>query len=253
MNSSAQKARGFTLVELLSSMVVGSLVLLAAASFLASTGDGYERVGGSTGTEREARAALSQLSADLASARFHPDSKFEESSTAWPEDQLGFLNLQPPAAQEEKSRLGDLCAVHYYLKDLTIGGKTVRCLIRGFRDSADAFKALQNTRVTELFAEDDTRDEPIAFGVLAFEARPKIWDPSTKQWQAWQKDPGQPHAGPQALDVRLVLTRRQLAGRLKSTADWDSHPQLGPPAEADRNPNLEIHGSLLRFGIHENL
>jgi hypothetical protein len=233
-------------------MVVGSLILLAAASFLASTGDGYERVGGNLGAEREARAALGQLTSDLSTARFHKNSMFQSSTAAWAGDEVGFLTLQPAEAQSDERRIGDLCAVHYYLADLPIGGKSVRCLMRGFRESADVFKAIENNNLSALFSADPDRDEPIAFGVVSFAARPKSWDNTARQWRDWTPDPAAPEIGPQALDIRLILARRQLAGRLKTAGDWNNHPQLGNAAEADRNPNLEIHGSLLRFGIHEN-
>jgi prepilin-type N-terminal cleavage/methylation domain-containing protein len=144
MRPAPRKSPGFTLVELLSSMVIGSIILLAAASLLGSSGDGYERVGGGVATEREARALVTQLTSDLATARFHKDGVIEASTKSWPDDRLGFLSLQPVQAQSDNGRIGDLCAVHYYIDDITIGGKTVRCLMRGFRESVETFKALES-------------------------------------------------------------------------------------------------------------
>ena len=203
--------RGFSLIELMASMTIGSIILLAAAALLGSSGDGYERVGGGVATEREARALITQLASDLSTAIFHKDAVFEKSTTSWPADRLGFLSLQPAGAQSDSGRIGDLCAVNYYIKDLTTNGRTVRCLMRGFRESKDTFKSLQDGSVSPLFAERRDIDEPVAFGVVAFEARAKARDKSGR-WIDWVENDD---SGPEAFDVRLVIVRRGLAARLK--------------------------------------
>ncbi len=248
-----EKSRGFTLVELLSAMVIGSMILLAAASLLGSSGDGYERVGGGVAAEREARALITQLTSDLSTARFHKDGVIEVSNKSWPDDRLGFLSLQPAQAQSDEGRIGDLCAVHYYMDDLTIGGKTVRCLMRGFRESVETFDAVENGDIKPLFLKQNTLDEPVAFGVVSFEARPKSKDPQGR-WIDWIKNDDK---GPEAFEVRLVIARRDLAGRLKTSSDWNGGgsggSQLGSSSEAARNSELEVYGALIRFGNHETL
>jgi prepilin-type N-terminal cleavage/methylation domain-containing protein len=253
MMSASENPRGFTLVELMAAMAIGTIILLAAASLLGSSGEGYERVGGSVATEREARALISQLGSDLSSALFHKDGVIEKSSQPWSADKLGFLSLQPAAAQTDEGRIGDLCAVNYYIEDLSIGGKTVRCLMRGFRESKDTFAALENDAVAPLFTARDNLDEPVAFGVVSFEARPKSRD-AAGAWTDWIKNDTK---GPEAFDVRLVIARRELAGRLKTPSDWDgtgaAGRQIGEPAKADKNRYLEVYGALIRFGNHETL
>lgn len=247
-----KKPCGFTLVELLCSMAVGSIILLLAASILGASGDSYERIGSNVASEREARALITQLTADLSTARFHNDGVIEKSATAWPADRLGFLCLQPAHAQSEAGHIGDLCAVSYYIKDLTINGKTIRCLMRGFRESADTFKALEENKVSSLFIDHANIDEPIAFGVVSLQIQPKTRDASG-QWIDWVKNSTN---GPEALDIRLTLARRNLTGKLKQTGDWDgkgiSGESLGSPTEADRNKNLEVYATLIRFGNYES-
>src|SRR6478752_2802450 len=106
---------GFSLVELMVSMAIGSVILVLAAFLLGKSGEEYEQVGGHVAGEREARALISRLAADLSSARFHKDGLFVKSSAAWPVDRIGFLSLQPAHAQTDAGRIGDLCAVHYYI------------------------------------------------------------------------------------------------------------------------------------------
>ncbi len=244
-------SRGFSLIELMCSMAIGSIILLAAAMLLGSSGDGYERVGGGVAAEREARAVMEQLASDLSSATFHKDALMEKSTASWSADKLGFLSLQPAQAQSDAGHIGDLCAVNYYIKDLTIGGKNVRCLMRGFRESVETFKALSDSAVPSLFVARNNIDEPVAFGVVSFEARPKSRDNSGK-WIDWTKND---LIGPEALDVRLVVARRSLAGRLKKAADWDGGGTdgklLGAPSEAGRNKNLEVYGTMIRYGNHD--
>lgn len=242
-----RRTLGFTLIELMVSMAIGSMLLLAAALLLASSGDGYERVGGGVSAEREARALINRLASDLSTAIFHKDGVTERSPATWAADQIGFLCLQSAPAQSDAGRIGDLCAVHYYLKDLTIGGRTVRCLMRGLRESSETFKALGNGSVPQLFAPRDTLDEPVAFGVVSFEARSKSRDASGK-WIDWIHND---ETGPEALEVRLVLVRRSLAARLTTSGDWDGEGLLGSPSEAERNKELEIYGAMIRFGNHE--
>ncbi|MES2657344.1 MAG: prepilin-type N-terminal cleavage/methylation domain-containing protein [Verrucomicrobiota bacterium] len=250
MSSVRRHLPGFSLVELMFSMAIGSIVLLLAASMLGTSGDGYERVGGTVATEREARALITQLSADLSTARFQKDGVIEKSSATWPVDRIGFLCLQPDQAQSDAKRIGDLCAVNYYIKDLTVGGKTLRCLMRGFRESKDTFDALRDDKVADLYKEDVDLDEPVAFGVVSFEARPKSLDAGGK-WIDWVKNDTK---SPEAVEVKLVIARRDLAGKLKQAADWDGGGSfaklLGTPDKADRNKDLEIYGTTIRFGNH---
>lgn len=247
MKSSRLSNRGFSLLELMVSIAIGSIVLLMAAIMLGSSGDNYERVGGGVASEREARALITQLTADLETGVFNKDGLIEKSTAAWPMDRLGFLSLQPPQAQSDAGRIGDLCAVTYYTKDLTMGGKTVRCLMRGFRESRDTFKSLADGTVTTLFLA-RTADEPVAFGVVSFEARPKSRD-ATGQWIDWVRNDTK---GPEAYDVKLVIARRNVSGNLKTPADWDGTTPagmaLGQASNAANNKNLEIFATTLRFG-----
>lgn len=238
-------SRGFTLIELLCSMAIASIVLLAAALLLGNTGENYERVGGGVAAEREARAAIMQITSDLSSATFHKDVPLTKSTAAWPKDKLGILSLQTAQVQSDAGRIGDLCAVNYYVTDLTLGGKTVRCLMRGFRESADTFKALSTDAVPSLFIERPSTDEPVAFGVVSFEARPKSRD-KTGQWIDWVKND---LTSPEAVDLKIVFARRAFQARLKQPADWEGN-LVGQPSAAGANKNLEVYTTRISFGNH---
>lgn len=243
--------RGFSLIELMCAMAIGSILLLVAAAVLGSYGAGYERVGGDAASVRDARAVVARLAEDLESARFHCHEVMETSNANWPLSRLGLLCLQPSQSQTAAGRIGDLCAVHYSIQDLLIGGKTIRCLMRGFRESRDTFEALEADDLESLFAPNCRLDEPVACGVVSFAARPRSRDPSGR-WVAWVANDV---VGPEALEVCLVLARRDLAGKLKSPEDWDgagaAATLLGAPSAAASNPGLEVYETVFRFGNHE--
>ena len=238
--------RGFTLIELLATMAVGGVLLLLAAGLLGRAGQGYARGSDGIAADREARAALALIADDLAQAVWHRDSVLNPGAAdGWPRARLGLLSLQAADAQSEQGRTGDLCAIHYQLRDLTLGQKTVRCLMRGFRDSGEVFPALATGSAAPLFEARD-QDEPLAFGVLSFEARPLVRAADGKLAD-WMPD-GSRSQAPDFVRLRLVVARRDLLAKLASASDWDAHPLLGDPARAAEHPQLEVHESLLRFG-----
>ena len=251
MTRPARHRGGFTLLELLVTMAIGSVLLLIAATLLGRAGDSYGQGSGSVAAEREARAVLTQMGDDFAKAVWHRDSVFEAGGEGWKRARLGILSLQPADAQSDAGRSGDLCTVHYYVKDIQVGKSTVRCLMRGFRESGEVFPALKAGSLAPMFTEEAT-DEPVAFGVLAFEATPLVRN-STGELVPWQQLPADdPFAGaPGFLRLRLVVARRELLGKLASTSDWDSSPLRGDPLKAADNRNLEVYEVIQRFGNHD--
>jgi prepilin-type N-terminal cleavage/methylation domain-containing protein len=248
MSSLPRSSSGFTLLELMVSMAIGAVVLTLSAALLGASGDGYERVDGTIDAEGEARALMAQLGSDLSTSVYHDETLLEKESVSWPLDRIGLFHMRPDDVQSEAGRIGDLCAVYYYIKDQTIGGKTVRCLMRGVHESDETFRALRSGKAASLFTENPLLDEPLAFGVVSFEVTPKILD-ANYDYVDWVK------AGattPTAVEVRLVVARRNLAGKLVSPADWSgegsSGKLLGDPQNADKNKSLEVYQALIRFG-----
>lgn len=238
-------ALGFTLVEMMVSMVIASIVLVLAVGVLHSTSDSYGRNTGSVAAEREARAVLTQAAEDLSKAVMGERAEIEAQGSGWRQDRLGFLCLQPPDAQSKTQRVGDLCAVVYYVQDLQIGRDTVRCLLRGFRGSEETFQAVKTGTVDGLY---DARpaDEPVSFGVLSFEAEP-LGRTAEGQWQKQTEE----DKAPEAVRMRLVVARRELLGKLRTTADWNGHPLIGLPSEVERSKYLEAYEVIQPFA-HES-
>jgi hypothetical protein len=120
--------------------------------------------------------------------------------------------------------------------------------MRGFRESNDTFNALRVENLNSLFKEDPSLDEPIAFGVLSFESRFRVKDDSGK-WIEWRKND---EIGPQGVEVKLIIARREIMGRMNQPQDWDGTSSvgiaLGQATESKSNKNLEVYQAMLRFG-----
>ena len=232
-------------------MGIGSTLLLVAAFSLVSFGDGYERVGGGVATDREGRALMASLASDLSTAYFHKDAMIEQTNERWPKDRLGFLSLQAAHRQSAAGCIADLCAVSYHIEDVMIGDKTVRCLMRACRESQETFQALEGDGMAALFEQCAHGGDPMAFGVISFEARPMSRDDSGR-WVPWVKNP---LVRPDAIDLRVVMARRELAGKLKLPGDWDGvgtySGMLGNSIDASKNALLEVFAARIDFGIHE--
>ncbi|NJM36551.1 MAG: hypothetical protein HC845_01010 [Akkermansiaceae bacterium] len=60
---------------------------------------------------------------------------------------------------------------------------------------------------------------------------------------------------PQAVEIKLVLVRREMVSRLNHASDWDGGTAAGsaldPATDAGRNKNLEVYQTTFRFGNHE--
>lgn len=246
-----RRTNGFSLTELLFAMAVGTIILLAASAFLGSSTEGYSRITGNVSGERESRSLFSELSSELSSAVFQEDMAAVRDGSAWAKGRLAFLSLLPGDSQAREKHIGDLCAVHYYVGDLNVGGQVVRCVMRGFRDSKDVFDALHNDTVPGLFTPDPVADEPIVMRVVSFDVRPQVVDGNGR----WVDAPVPVTSAPAAVKVRLVVARPSLSGRMRDVADWDGASpiaarDLGNPEEADRNPYLQVHESVIPFAPH---
>ncbi len=230
---------GFTLLEMMFSLTLGTLILLLAAGLLGSSGAGYGRTSGGVATGREGRALFDRLGADLASAVLVDGSILKAGRT----ETLAFVTLLPAVAQSDEGHLGDACAVSYRLADLEMGGRARRCLVRSVRESGETFTALRAGEVATLFTATFPIDEPLAFDVAGFEARPKSVDGSGT-WRDWTDHGAGP---PDELEITLVLVRPGLARRMKTSADWDA---LAESAGDVRDAGLETHTATFRFGNH---
>ncbi|MFT3989815.1 MAG: prepilin-type N-terminal cleavage/methylation domain-containing protein [Luteolibacter sp.] len=243
------KHNAFTLIELMAAMAVSCVVLLGASALLGRALDHYSQTTSRIETSESARIGWSQIRADLESARFLQGAVFENPGADRPQGRLGIFRLIKDASQRETQRIADLGAVHYYLADQTMNGRVVRCLMRGTRESADTFDALESDEMESLFARREQMDEPVVTGVSSFEVKPKRW---SRGWVDWNADDS---FSPEAVELRVVIVKPGIAAQMKTPADWDGSGRfqeiLGGIRDAASNPHLEVFSGLFPFGANE--
>jgi len=231
----------FSLLELLLAMMAGLMVLLVAATALGDAGEKCGRLKAGAGARREFRLGLEEWRRDFASAvsGMPVHSYLRKNDEAG--DRLGFLLLRPSSGQSEAGALGDVCAVIYYLKDFEWHGQVTRCLTRGLRESAEVYAAMKQGGEEALFEPRET-DEPVMFGVVTFQARPKIREAG--EWKDWNDKEAKK---PQAVEWRIEVARRELEQRLETSAQWDLLASERKPRDAMQ---IEVQSGIHAFG-HE--
>lgn len=233
----------FSLLELLLAMTAGMMVLFIAATVLGDAGEKCGRVKAGVGVRRELRLGLEEWNADFASAvsGMPVHSYLRQDHEAG--DRFGFFLLRPPSKQSEGGGLGDLCAVIYFLKDFEWHGQVTRCLTRGLRESAEVYAAVRQDEVEALFEPRET-DEPVMFGVVTFEARPKIRKAGgLGDWDA------QKARKPQRIEWRIEMAGRDLEQRLETSEQWNA--LIGERKARDAK-QIEVQYGITAFG-HETI
>ena len=231
----------FSLLELLLAMSAGMMVLLIAAAALGDAGKKCGRVKGGIGVRREFRLGLEEWHADFAAAVSEMPTHSYVRQDHEAGDRFGFFLLRPSSKQSDAGALGDLCAVIYYLKDFEWHGQVTRCLTRGLRESAEVYAAIKQGDEETLFEPRDA-DEPVMFGVVTFEARPKIRQAG--EWKDWDEKEAKK---PQAVEWRIEVARRDLEQRLETSAQWD---ELTGERKARDAKQIEVQSGITPFG-HE--
>lgn len=220
-----KRMRGFTLLELLVSMALGTMILLTAATMLGEAGDSYGHVTRGIHAERETRAALGRTTTDLNAALKQPGSLHIGSGGTF-----GFLTTQPHSAQKMTGRTGDLCAVVYQLKDFESGQNVVRCLTRTVHDSAETYQAIKDQKLEDILSRVDEDAEPLAMGVLQCSFLPKIRGPdgAWEDWKEASKDL------PDSVEVMISVANPEESRRWAQARDWDEAWQQGSGKSTSR-------------------
>lgn len=231
---------GFTLVELSCAAALGAVILLLAAAAFSRASETCARTSESIRSEREARVAAQCLADDFSAAMSCVPPWFQNASAG--QGRAGFFLLLAEEAQRKDARIGDLGAVNYRLADVKEGDRVVRCLLRGVRESPEAFAAMADRRPERCY-EPQAADEPLARGVVAFEANPVQRDGDG--WKAWNRE-----GVPDAVEVLLVLARRESAARWTTPDDWDA---AVASLAGDDDLRVETHRFRCRYGnFHED-
>lgn len=225
---------GFTLLEVLLSMVILSLIIV----ILAGMGDGASRLWRDRASKREAAgeaaAGLQMIGEDLRSAVIttNPSTlvipkQQGESHPGGPENGFFFISQEPDALRDPNSE-GGLCAVGYFVvPDSKKGpvGNLYRFRVSGKKATA-AFSHDQLTQLYAMASIDNPATELIARNILSMEVKPAP-------------------QGAHGMPSTLMITLRAVGG--ETARQLSSGPSSGPENEALLRRHLQSYTTLMRL------
>jgi prepilin-type N-terminal cleavage/methylation domain-containing protein len=216
-------AGGFTLIEMLVSMVVLALLALAMMTLVEGATDLWRDNEGRTDACREARAALLIMARDLDNAVAGTNANYVrfnlESGAAGTNygSNVFFLASLPTSAQEAGSR-SDVCEVGYFLALDRTAASTNRTLnlYRYFRSSDQTFSNLTASSLFTNVTTGVTGEELLARNVVGMKITPVSANAGT--WTAFTPTAEAPL--PEVVEITLLAIGQDVAKRIEESGSW---------------------------------
>jgi prepilin-type N-terminal cleavage/methylation domain-containing protein len=215
--------RGFTLLEMLVSMVILALLVITMTTLVDSATRLWRSSEGRTDACREARAALSVLARDLRNAVAGTNAsliKFNLQAGAANTNygsNVFFLASLPYSAQETNSK-SDVCEVGYFLAlDRTPAStnKTLN-LYRYFRDSNQTFSNLASGILFANIATGESGEELLARNVVGMTIKPV--SANSGAWADFAPSSNAPL--PAIVEITVTAIGGETAKKLEGSTNW---------------------------------
>ena len=222
-------AGGFTLIEMLVSMVVLAVLVLAMMTLVDNATDLWRDNEDRTDACREARAALLIMARDLENAVAGTNVNFVrfnlESGAAGTNhgSNVFFLASLPMSAQETGSR-SDVCEVGYFLALDRTAASTNRTLnlYRYFRSSNHTFSNLTTSSLFTNVTTGVTGEEVLARNVVGMKITPVSANAGT--WTAFTPTAAAPL--PEVVEITLLAIGQDVAKRIEESDGWSDTNSL---------------------------
>lgn len=216
-------AKGFTLVELLVSMAITSVLLIATFAAVTSGAEGFTRMSAATELRVEAREGLTQIARDLEGYQWGTLELADSSFGVWDADEFSFLSRLPLDAQDTAIPVSPLCLIIYKVRtDRVSSGRTSRTLYRKTVPAKDVLEAIALDRSLSTFSQATGDWSPIAYNVLSLNL-----DPDSDHRELYK--------------LSLTVVAGEIAQRLKSVAAWQGASE--PLASPERVEQNEVEGA----------
>lgn len=218
------KFGGFSLVEVLTAVGIGAVVLSAAGAILAYGQQRAQRTRDALAANVERSEVLRQLTEDAAALVPHPGNDFTMQTHLTADGdhdrEMAFLVQASWPDQPTLERLADLAAVRYRLVDTPIGeGRWTRVLMRQFRSSKQIFDSWRRSASLHTWPSDIRDGEVCTDGVVCFDCALVTLSAHGKWVEVTSQSNGQENR--QALRMRLVMASPSLRMQMGSQRDWD--------------------------------
>lgn len=211
---------GLTLTELLVTMVITSMILVALASLVSQSTNGYSLSQRSLNHLSQSRAFIqifqSELSLRLSDTPLiHRSSNQSDSMNS---DEIVFVRTLPEAERRADSK-GDIAASYYYVTFAESANKrVVPKLFRKILTSQETQSFIEAGSSAELPEVDPTQDEPILDFVLSFKAIPMYLDPKTGNEERWDKTI---HYESSHINLTIRTIDESFSARYFNEAEWN--------------------------------
>ena len=222
-------SRAFTLIEMLVSMVVLAVLVVAMMALVDGATKLWRDNEGRTDACREARAALVVMARDLRNAvastradfiKFNLRSGAAGTSHG---SNVFFLASLPSSAQDPDSK-SDVCEVGYFLALDRTPASTNRTLnlYRYFRSSNQTFSNLASETLFANIATGAAGEELLARNVVGLRITPV--GANTGEWTGFAPSSNAPL--PAVIEITLTAIGQETAKKLEDSADWTNTNSL---------------------------
>lgn len=204
--------RGFTVVELMTAMVVTSMLMIALFSLVGQSSTNYRLSQRKVNTLADTRAFLHFLQNDLSSRISDTRFFYRENSSGFVE----FAFTRTRSVDEDTSK-GDLATTLYYVAVTEDDARHESPKIfRRTLSAEDTQKLLAQGEDAPFPTYDANVDEPLVYNVVNFMIKPSRRD-ETGDWLEWTaKEP----KAPERLQLTLDLIDDTTAQRFAKADDW---------------------------------
>jgi type II secretory pathway pseudopilin PulG len=209
---------GLTLIELLFSMSITSMLLLALAALVSQSTDGFNQSQRTVNQLSQSRAFYQIFQSELSlrlpdTPLLHEDG---DSGGGISSDKIVFVRSLPEQEQMIDSP-GDIAASYYYVAYSEDASH---------RSSPKLFRKILNpTETYDLIEHNDSAKtpepiggEPFLDGVLSFQVNPMYLDPISNEYMPWNKS--MPHS-PCRLEINVRTIDDSISRNYSKQAEWE--------------------------------
>lgn len=206
------------MVELLVSMAITSILMLALLSLVGQSTDSYTQTQRAVNTLSQARAFLQFFDREISTRLPATRLIHEKGSGAGEADRIAFVRAVSPD-EESSANPGDLNTSSYYVAFTADGANSESPkLFRGVLGAKETQGLLTAGTVPVFPPAKPATDEPIVPNVIGFEARPKYLTGSPAKPEDWTDSSTE---RPSLVELTITFLDDSSAQRYRTRAEWE--------------------------------